>query len=51
MKQTKRLTRNQRMLLLKNKIDVEGVRTVSEDKYTLVYMTPDGEIHRLEKKR
>ena len=49
MKQTKKMSRQQRNLLLKNKINVEGVRIIVETKDYLDYMTPDGNKHRLEK--
>ena len=43
MKQTKKLTRNQRTFLLKHHIDIEGVRVVSETNEAIVYITKDGE--------
>ena len=49
MKQTKKLSRSQRNLLLKKKIPVEGVRVVNETKDCLTYQTSDGQVHRLEK--
>ena len=49
MKQTKKLTRNQRILLEKHHIDTEGVRCICETKEYLDYLSPKYGVQRLEK--
>lgn len=49
MKQTKKPTRDQKALILKNDLDVKSWRVVSEDKSTLVVMNASGEVKTLSK--
>ena len=49
MKQTKKLTRTQRNFLLKNKVNIEGVRVLQDTKDFMIYVTADGVQHRIEK--
>ena len=49
MKQSKKLTRNQRNFLEKNNIDTEGVRFIQETPSFFEYITKDGSVKRLNK--
>lgn len=49
MKQTKKLTRRQREFLIRNNVNVEGVRVRTDTPTKIVYITPDGVEHVLYK--
>ena len=49
MKQTKRITRNQRSFLQKKGIDTRGVRVVEETKSYITVQFPDGNIFKYSK--
>lgn len=48
MKQTKKMSRRQRLILQRHNIDVEGVRIYNETKDFIEYVTSDGVHHRLD---
>ena len=50
MKQTKKPTRDQKALMLKNNLDVKSWRVVSESKSELVVMNASGEVKTLGKR-
>ena len=49
MKQTKKMTRQQRIQLTKAGIDIEGVRILTENHEYIIYVTPDGQQHTYDK--
>lgn len=49
MKQTKKPTRDQKALILKNDLDIKSWRVVSESKTELVVMNDSGEVKTLSK--